>query len=187
MKQDISIFVEDSFIDYKGREHKIVACALSQSPSDKDFKLMTGWIDTNGMLDSRSALCQNVYRMVTVAIAICNPEDEFDLEKGKQQAYNKAANIETLPRLYTSNKGVITKELVDAFIKQQINFFKENPETLIKGYKEAKEAYENIQKAKNTIDNFSEEEKTVFNLAIKGVDFSKYVNLAKIYIQKILK
>ena len=32
MKQDIAEFLVDSFIDYKGDEHKVVLCALSQTP-----------------------------------------------------------------------------------------------------------------------------------------------------------
>jgi hypothetical protein len=125
--------------------------------------------------------------MVTIGIAICNPEDEFNLEKGKNIAYNKAANIEQLPRIYTPNKGVITKEIVDVFLKQQVQFVKENPEKLIKGYLEAKKVYEETQKAKADIENLSEDEKVAFNLAVKGFDLSKYMNLAKIYVKKLLK
>ena len=36
MKQDIAEFLVDSFIDYKGDEHKIVLCALSQTPESSD-------------------------------------------------------------------------------------------------------------------------------------------------------
>ena len=81
----------------------------------------------------------------------------------------------------------ITKEIVDVFLKQQVQFVKENPEKLIKGYLEAKKAYEETQKAKADIENLSEDEKVAFNLAVKGIDLSKYVDLAKIYIKKILK
>lgn len=188
MKQDIATYLVDSFKDYAGKEHTFVACALSQSPENEvDATLKIGWIDKTDRLYTDSSLCHDVYRMVTIGIAICNPEDEFNLEKGKNIAYNKAANIEQLPRIYTPNKGVITKEIVDVFLKQQVQFVKENPEKLIKGYLEAKKAYEETQKAKADIENLSEDEKVAFNLAVKGIDLSKYVDLAKIYIKKILK
>ena len=73
------------------------------------------------------------------------------------------------------------------FLKQQVQFVKENPEKLIKGYLEAKKAYEETQKAKVAIENLSEDEKVAFNLAVKGFDLSKYMNLAKIYVKKLLK
>lgn len=185
MKQDIATYVVDSFIDYAGKEHKFVACALSQSPEGED-SLMVNWVSPLGYIVKDASIQDNIYRLVTIGIAICNPDDVFDLEKGKKLARNKAANIETLPRIYTTNKGVITQELVDTFLKQQIQFFKENPETLIKGYKEAKEAYEAVQKAKEEINKLTDEEKVVFNLAVKGVDFGKYSKLARIYLKKIL-
>ena len=186
MKQDIATYLIDSFIDYAGKEHKFVACALSQSPEPGDDKLMVGWINHYDQLDRHENICNEIYRLVTIGISICNPEDVFDEETGKRLAKAKAGNIETLPRIYTTNKGVITQELVDAFLQQQVKFFKENPETLIKGYKEAKEAYEELQKTKQTIEHFTDQEKAVFDLAVKGFDFSKYVNLAKVYVKKIL-
>lgn len=188
MKQDIATYIVDSFIDYAGKEHKIVACALSQSPENNiDESLMVGWANDKGQMQTDASIYHDVYRLVTVGVAICNPEDEFDEKRGKTIAYNKAANIEDLPRIYTPNKGVITKELVDVFLKQQVKFIKENPEKVIKGYLEAKSDFEATQKAKADIEKLSEEEKAVFNLAVKGIDLSKYVDLAKIYIKKILK
>lgn len=186
MKQDIATYLVDSFIDFEGKEHKFVACALSQSPEGDD-RLMVGWADDFDKLNSDEELYHEVYRLVTIGFAVCNPTDEFDEEKGKKIAYNKAANKEDLPRLYTPCKGVITKELVDVFLKQQIQFAKENPEILIKGYDVAKRSYEITQEAKQTIANLNAEEQVVFNLATKGFDFSKYINLAKIYVKRILK
>lgn len=187
MKQDITTYLVDSFIDYKGDEHKIVACALSQSPLESSYKLRIGWADKNNYLDIEDHLFQEVYRMVTVGIAICNPADEFDLEKGKRSAFHKAANIESLPRIYAPCKGVITKDLVDTFLKQQVQFFKEHPETLIEGYKEAEQAYNDLESAKAAIANLDETEKEIFNLAVKGYNFAPYVRLADVYVNKILK
>ena len=187
MKQDIETYLIDSFIDFEGKEHKIVACALSQSPINTKYEsLKVGWVSPNEMMDTENTLCHDVYRLVTIGIAICNPEDPFNEETGKKIAYGKAANREDLPRIYTPNKGIITGELVDAFLKQQVRFFKENPGTLINGYDKAKEAYETRQNTMKAIDNFTDEEKSVFELALKGFDFSKYVDLARIYVNKIL-
>ena len=187
MKQDIATYLVDSFIDFAGKEHKIVACALSQSPNDKDDYLRIGWVDKEGNMDVDNPLCPYVYRMVTVGIAVCNPCDNFDEETGKRIAYNKAANIEYLPRIYATRPGIITKELVDAFLKQQVEFVKENPEKLISGYDESKAEYEKIQSVKNQIEQFTDEERVAFELALKGVNLTKLNNLAITYKNRIAK
>lgn len=187
MKQDVATYLMDSFIDFAGKEHKIIACALSQSPDNTGDALRIGWVNKYGKMDIDNPLCHYVFRMVTVGIAICNPLDRFDEETGKRIAYNKAANIEYLPRIFTSGPGIITKKLVDAFLKQQIQFVKENPEKVIKGYNQSKLEYEKIQSVKKQIDQLTDEEKVVFNMAINGIDLSKYENLAIIYKNKIVK
>lgn len=187
MKQDIATYKIDSFIDYAGKEHKIIACALSESPENNTHRLKVGWIDDMNTLEIRDNLNHEIYRMVSIGVAICNPTDTYDEAAGKKIAYSKAANMENVPRIYAHSKGIITKELVDTFLDQQVKFFKENPETLIPGYNAAKANYETIQKAKTDIDNLNEEERLVFNLATKGFNFSKYIDLAKVYVRKIVK
>lgn len=187
MKQDIATYKVDSFVDYAGKEHKIIACALSESPEADTHRLKVGWIDDMGMLDNQDHLNHDVYRMVSIGVAVCNPTDEYNEEAGKKIAYSKAANMENIPRIYAHSKGMITKELVDTFLDQQVKFFKENPETLIPGYDAAKANYEAIQKAKADIDNLNDEERMVFNLATRGFNFSKYIDLAKVYVRKIAK
>ena len=78
-------------------------------------------------------------------------------------------------------------ELVEVFLNQQVRFVKENPEILIPGYDKAKAAYEAKVAAETAIENLTEDEKTVFNLAIKGINVSKCVDLAKIYVKKLCK
>jgi hypothetical protein len=187
MKQDIATYVVDSFIDFEGKEHKFVACALSQSPESDDSRLMVGWTDDFDKMNSKEDLYHEVYRLVTVGFSVCNPIDKFDEEKGKKIARAKAANMETLPRIYTPCKGVITKELVDAFLKQQVQFAKEDPERLIKGYDAAKRVYEETRDAKAAIEQLQGDERAAFDLAVKGIDFAKYIKLAKIYAKRILK
>lgn len=187
MKQDIVIYKVDSFIDYTGKKRMIVACALSETPGDDQYDLLVGWVDRNDRIQTNAKLYHEVYRMVTVGIAVCNPEDTFNEEVGRKIAYNKAKNIESLPRIYAPCKGVITKEIVNTFLDQQIQFFKEHPETIIVGYQEAAQKYTELQTAEHEIANFSDTEKAIFQHALKGGDFSKYINLAKMYVRKSCK
>lgn len=187
MKQDIATYLVDSFIDYAGKEHKLIACALSQTPEDSDHALKVCWVDSEDKALNGANIYHDVYRLVTIGIAVCNPEDNFNEETGKKIAYNKAANIEYAPRIYTTNRGVITKELVDTFLKQQVQFVKENPEKVITGYLKAKADYEALEAAKKEIENLSDEERVTFNLAANGGDLSKYTDLAKVYNKKLRK
>lgn len=187
MKQDIAIYKVDSFIDFTGNERKFVACALSESPANGDMDLMVGWINFNNRLLTDEPLCHNIYRIVTIGIAVCNPEDTFNEDKGKSIARNKAANIEGLPRIYVDSKGIITQELVETFLNQQIQFFKEHPETVIVGYDEAKKKYEDSEKLASEIASLNSDEKHIFDLAVGGFNFTKYINLAKKYTKKLLK
>lgn len=187
MKQDIATYLVDSFVDYAGKEHKLIACALSQTPEDSDHDLKVCWVDSEDKALNGANIYHDVYRLVTIGIAVCNPEDNFNEETGKKIAYNKAANIEYAPRIYTTNRGVITKELVETFLKQQVQFVKENPEKVITGYLKAKADYEALEAAKKEIDNLSDDERVAFNLAANGGDLSKYTDLAKVYNKKLRK
>ena len=46
MKQDVIEYMVDSFVDFKGEERKIVACAISQAAevSEDDYVLAVGWV-----------------------------------------------------------------------------------------------------------------------------------------------
>lgn len=187
MKQDIATYLVDSFVDYAGKEHKIIACALSQTPEDSNHTLKVCWVGSENTTLPDANIFHDVYRLVTIGVAVCNPEDNFNEETGKKIAYNKAANIEYAPRLYTTNRGVITKELVDTFLKQQVQFIKENPEKVITGYLKSKAEYEALEAAKQEIANLSDDERTAFNIAVNGGDLSKYTDLAKVYVKKLRK
>ena len=82
MKQDIATYLVDSFIDYAGKEHKLVACALSQTPEDSNHALKVCWVDSEDKALNGANIYHDVYRLVTIGIAVCNPEDNFNEETG---------------------------------------------------------------------------------------------------------
>ena len=177
MKQDVTEYVVGSFIDFKGEEHKIVACALSQTPetSNSGESLCIGWAD-GSYIDNDNADYAQICRVLTIGISICHPTDTFDLEKGKKNAYQKALNNPSCPTIYAKNKGVINTKLVKAFLEQEINFIKENPERVIKGYNEAKVRFEKKQAIKTELANLTDKEKFFLELA-KEVDVKKCLKL----------
>ena len=179
MKQDIAEYLVDSFVDFKGDVHQVVLCALSQSPESIDSdNLMVAWSDGETVDDSAD-IFHNVFRMVSLGIAICCPADKkvFSEEIGKKIALNRAEK--EVPKFVSIFPGVVNTTLVRAFLSQEMEFIKKNPEQFIVGYAEAKERYDKKVNFDKTIQNLSEAEATIVEHAMKGVDILKCAKLAR--------
>jgi hypothetical protein len=180
MKQDIAEFLVDSFIDYKGDEHKVVLCALSQTPekSIDDDNLMVVW--SNGYdVDETADICHEVLRTVSLGIAICCPADKkaFSEEIGKKIALNRAEK--SIPKFVSLEPGVVNTTVVRAFLEQEMTFVKRCPEKFIKGYDEAKAHYNKKLNLDKTVKNLSPEEAEVVEFAMNGIDILKCAKLAR--------
>ena len=179
MKQDIAEYLVDSFVDFKGDVHQVVLCALSQSPESIDSdNLMVAWSDGETVDDSAD-IFHDVFRMVSLGIAICCPADKkaFSEEIGKKIALNRAEK--EVPKFVSIFPGVVNTTLVRAFLSQEMEFIKKNPEQFIVGYAEAKERYDKKVNFEKTIENLSEAEATIVEHAMKGVDILKCAKLAR--------
>ena len=179
MKQDIAEYLVDSFVDFKGDVHQVVLCALSQSPESIDSdNLMVAWSDGETVDDSAD-IFHDVFRMVSLGIAICCPADKkaFSEEIGKKIALNRAEK--EIPKFVSIFPGVVNTTLVRAFLSQEMEFIKKNPEQFIVGYAEAKERYDKKVNFDKTIQNLSEAEATIVEHAMKGVDILKCAKLAR--------
>ena len=179
MKQDIAEYLVDSFVDFKGDVHQVVLCALSQSPESIDSdNLMVAWSDGE-TVDESADIYHDVYRKVRLGIAICCPADKkvFSEEIGKKIALNRAEN--EVPKFVSLFPGVVNTTLVRAFLRQEMEFIKKNPEQFIVGYAEAKERYDKKVNFEKTIRNLSETEASIVEHAMKGVDILKCAKLAR--------
>lgn len=180
MKQDIAEFLVDSFIDYKGDEHKVVLCALSQTPekSIDDDNLMVVW--SNGYdVDETADICHDVFRTVSLGVAICCPADKkvFSEEIGKKIALNRAEKA--IPKFVSLEPGIVNTTVVRAFLEQEMAFVKKCPEKFIKGYEEAQVHYNKKLNLDKTVKNLSPEEAEVVELAMNGIDILKCAKLAR--------
>ena len=179
MKQDIAEYLVNSFVDFKGDVHLVVLCALSQSPEPIDSdNLMVAWSDGE-TVDESADIYHDVFRMVSLGIAICCPADKkvFSEEIGKKIALNRAEK--EVPKFVSLSPGVVNTTLVRAFLNQEMEFIKKNPEQFIVGYAEAKERYNKKVNFDKTIQNLSEAEATIVEHAMKGVDILKCAKLAR--------
>ena len=174
MKKEIASYKLGQFVDFKGVERLVVACAVSMPVKEG----LTATWNIPGVEDYFE-----IVRAVSVGIAVYNPEDEFNLTFGKEQAYKKALAGE--PCWFIGKGGVITKECIDALLTEKINHFAKNPEMVIKDYNANKAKYEQIQKEKEYIQNASPEEQAVLTLMSKGVDVQGVLDKTKTLVDAV--
>lgn len=174
MKKEIASYKLGQFVDFKGVERLIVACAVSMPVKEG---LIATW-NIPGVEDSFE-----IVRAISIGIAVYNPEDEFNLTFGKEQAYKKALAGD--PCWFVGKGGVITKECIDALLTEKINHFIKNPEIVIKDYNANKAKYEQIQKEKEYIQNASPAEQAVLTLMSRGVDVQGVIDKTKTLVDAV--
>ena len=159
MKEKI-VTVISEFTDFKGQIHKFVVAAVS-APVEATIDIYG-----DSVIDYTDA-----QKAVKLGVAICNPVDEYDEEKGKMIAINKARNNVDYA-LYAILPGMINTAVVDALVKQEVEFIKANPGRVIPGYIDEKEKFEYRQELAKEIATLSDEEKAVY-YAMKEHKFPK--------------
>lgn len=174
MKKEIASYKLGQFVDFKGVERLVVACAVSMPVKEG----LTATWNIPGVEDSFE-----IVRAISIGIAVYNPEDEFNLTFGKEQAYKKALAGD--PCWFIGKGGVVTKECIDALLTEKIDHFTKNPEIVIKDYNANKAKYEEIQKEKEYIQNASPEEQAILTLMSKGVDVQGVIDKTKTLVDAI--
>ena len=160
MKEKI-VTVVSEFTDFRGIIHKFVVAAVS-TQVEAEVEIYN---------DSEVAKWIPIGKAVKLGVAICNPTDTFDEEKGKMIAINKARNSSDYA-LYATLPGMINTVVVNALVAQEIAFIKNNPARVIPGYIEEKEKFEKRQEFAKKLAEFTEEEKVVYE-AIKNHKYPK--------------
>lgn len=174
MKKEIASYKLGQFVDFKGVERLVVACAVSMPVKEG----LTATWNIPGVEDSFE-----IVRAISIGIAVYNPEDEFDLTLGKEHAYKKALAGD--PCWFIGKGGVITKECIDALLTEKINHFIKNPEIVIKDYNANKAKYEQIQKEKEYIQSASPAEQAILTLMSRGVDVQGVIDKTKTLVDAI--
>ncbi len=126
MKKERIEYLVDSFVDPNGDERHFVVAAVSEVFTDDD--------EPARIVDCDDVDIQEVVKGLKLGFAICNPTDKFDEKLGITIAVGRARkNAEYA--LVASEMGYINTQLVRAFLQQEAEYFKHNPEYKIAGYK----------------------------------------------------
>ena len=160
MKEKI-VTVISEFTDFRGKVHKFVVAAVSM-PVDAEIEIY----GESEVVDWTSA-----EKAVKLGVAVCNPVDEYDEEKGKMIAINKARNTSDYA-LYATLPGMINTAVVNALVAQEVEFIKNNPARVIPGYLDEKEKFEKRQEFAKKLAELTEEEKAIYE-AMKDHKYPK--------------
>lgn len=158
--------LKDQFVDYAGKTHYFVIAAVSDN-----FKKDINVVATEGL---NLGVVGHVEKGVRIGIAICNPEDKFVEKTGVCKAIGRAKESETV--LYATNSGQVNTKVVRAFLEQESEYLKANPEKYIAGYADAKARFEKRQEIEGIKNGFTEVERIVVDNMTKDPKFLDNVN-----------
>lgn len=126
MKKERIEYLVDSFVDANGDERHFVIAAVSEVFTEDD--------EPSYVTDIDGLEIQEVVKGLKLGFAICNPTDKFDEKLGITIAVGRARKNAGYA-LVASEMGYINTQLVRAFLQQEAEYFKHNPEYKIAGYK----------------------------------------------------
>jgi hypothetical protein len=125
-----SVFVKEfSITDELGTEHKAILAAVLNvskyvetfedvkysSAKGKDSRTVTSWQE------------KKVFKTLSLGLAISNPVDIYNYDKGLGMATGRALKpSKQLLEIDTESRGALGKEMIEAILEQQMNFIKKN-------------------------------------------------------------
>ena len=122
MKKERIITLSDSFVDANGDERHFVIAAVTEHFDEGDVSADDGFD------------YYDIAKGVKIGFAICNPSDKFDEKLGTTIAVGRARKNADYA-LFATKTGYINTKLVQAFLEQEAEYFVNNPEYQIAGYK----------------------------------------------------
>jgi hypothetical protein len=182
MKKDVAMFEKGVIVDFAGAQHQFVVCALSTSA----FQSEEASVELVSFDNASGAEIDNytLPRAVFIGVAVCNPGDEWDEEKGKMIALNKAKGfkadkVEKAVALFATRAGLISEPMVKALLQKEVQHIIEDPEYVIKGYNQMKKRYELDQEMKKFIEEAPSNVKELVDqfVALNDKDKETAVNL----------
>lgn len=126
MKKERIETLVDSFVDANGDTRHFVVAAISVMFNEDD--------EPASVVDLNNDECGEIVKGLKLGFSICNSTDEFNEKLGITIAVGRARKSAEYA-LLASEPGFINTKLVRAFLEQEAEYFKHNPESRIIGYK----------------------------------------------------
>lgn len=119
VKQKFVDYREGSFVDFEGKDHYFVVCAV----------LREGTV--SGTLT----------RILSFGVSFCNPVDKHNNELGKKIAYGRSVNVKNT-NILLGRAGLLNIDTVKYILDNETSHVKQYPEQYSVAYAKAKEKYE---------------------------------------------
>lgn len=119
VKQKLVDYREGSFVDFEGKDHYFVVCAVLKE----------------------STIRENVTRILSFGVSFCNPVDKHNNELGKKIAYGKSVSDRNT-NVLLGRAGLLNIEAVKYILDNETNHVKQYPEQYSTSYAKAKDKYE---------------------------------------------
>ena len=118
-KQKLVDYREGSFVDFEGKDHYFVVCAVLRE----------------------SAIFENPTRILSFGVSFCNPVDKHNNELGKKIAYGKSISVKNT-NVLTGRAGLLNIDTVKYIFDSEVAHVKQYPEQYSVSYAKAKDKYE---------------------------------------------
>lgn len=115
IKQKFVDYREGSFVDFEGKDHYFVVCAVLRE----------------------STIFENVTRILSFGVSFCNPVDKHNNELGKKIAYGKSVSDRNT-NVLSGRAGLLNIEAVKYILDNETNHVKQYPEQYSVSYAKAK-------------------------------------------------
>lgn len=120
--KDKIVFKVGTFVDFNNVERQVIFCAVSTNCDE----VLDSW---------EEPYLANINKKLLLGVSVQNVNDEPNLELGKVIAEGKARKQKSrIGTIYSSNKGMINAKVVDALLEQELEHFKQSPQSYIKSY-----------------------------------------------------
>ena len=115
VKQKLVDYREGSFVDFEGKDHYFVVCAVLRE----------------------STIRENVTRILSFGVSFCNPVDKHNNELGKKIAYGKSVSDRNT-NVLLGRAGLLNIETVKYILDNEVNHVKQYPEQYSVSYAKLK-------------------------------------------------
>lgn len=115
VKQKLVDYREGSFVDFEGKDHYFVVCAVLRE----------------------GTIRENVTRILSFGVSFCNPVDKHNNELGKKIAYGKSVSDRNT-NVLLGRAGLLNIETVKYILDNEVNHVKQYPEQYSVSYEKAK-------------------------------------------------
>jgi hypothetical protein len=125
--KDRVIFKTGEFTDFNGLVRQVIFCAISTECE----VLIDSWDEP---------FAEHVNKKLLLGVAVQNANDVPNIELGKIIAEGKARKQKSrVGTIFSTTKGMINSKVVEALLEQELDHFKQSPQSYIRGYAKALE------------------------------------------------